>query len=196
MKKYNEISKDVIEGIDFLIITLEGGYDKITDDLHDVGGLTKGGIAQRYYPNLDIRNLTREDIIEIAYNDYYSKYERLPIKVRHFVYWTGFNIGNGFIRPMVQEVINEWFDMIRKAPDSIQVPKNLVVDGILGNNTANGINFVLEYIKRYDRHNFERIFIYSMYDKIVTRYKTRPTAWKHLPGWLNRIDRQFKALNI
>ncbi len=196
MKKYNEINKDVIEGIDFLIDKLEGGYDKITDDPHDIGGLTKGGIAQRYYPNLDIRNLTREDIIEIAYNDYYSKYERLPIKVRHFVYWTGFNIGNGFIRPMVQEVINEWFDMIRKASDSIQVPKNLVVDGILGNNTANGINFVLEYIKRYDRHNFERIFIYSMYDKIVARYKTRPTAWKHLPGWLNRIDRQFKALNI
>jgi len=196
MKKYKEISKKVIDAIDFLINILEGGYDVITEDPHDVGGLTKGGIAQRYYPDLDIRSLTRKDIVEIAYNDYYSKYEKLPINIRHFVYWTGFNIGNGFVRKMVQEVINEWLDIISSSPDKLtNIPKKLIEDGILGNKSTEAINYVLKYID-YDMSSSERVFIYSMYDKIINRYKTRGSAWKHLPGWMNRIDRQYRGIGL
>jgi len=51
-----------------LILKLEGG---LSDDPRDPGGLTKFGISFRAHPNLDIRNLTKEDASKIYYNDYW-----------------------------------------------------------------------------------------------------------------------------
>jgi len=48
------------------------GY--LSDDVNDNGGLTKYGISQRAYPNLDIKNITLDDAKNIYYNDYFLKY--------------------------------------------------------------------------------------------------------------------------
>jgi lysozyme family protein len=49
----------------------EGGY---VDDPLDPGGETKFGISKREYPDLDIRNLTREQAIAIYWHDYWRAY--------------------------------------------------------------------------------------------------------------------------
>lgn len=55
----------------------EGG---LADNPSDPGGLTKYGISQRSYPNLDIAALTREQAAEIYYRDWWRRYGygRLP----------------------------------------------------------------------------------------------------------------------
>lgn len=52
------------------ILKHEGGY---VNHPNDPGGETKYGISKRSYPNLDIKNLTKEQAMEIYYNDYWIK---------------------------------------------------------------------------------------------------------------------------
>lgn len=51
------------------VLKWEGG---LADDKNDVGGLTHWGISQRAYPDLDIRNLTREQAIALYRRDYWQ----------------------------------------------------------------------------------------------------------------------------
>ncbi len=46
----------------------EGG-SRVTDDPDDRGGLTRYGISQRSYPDLDIRNLTEDQAKEVYKRD-------------------------------------------------------------------------------------------------------------------------------
>lgn len=45
----------------------------LSDDPRDAGGLTKYGISQRAYPDLDIRALTRDDAVGLYRRDYWDK---------------------------------------------------------------------------------------------------------------------------
>ena len=54
MKDFNEIIEKVLEH--------EGGY---VNDPKDLGGETKYGITKRFYPDIDIKNLTIEQAKEI-----------------------------------------------------------------------------------------------------------------------------------
>jgi len=47
-----------------------GGY---TNDSSDPGGETKYGIAKRFHPNLDIKNLTPEQAAQIYSDEYWAK---------------------------------------------------------------------------------------------------------------------------
>jgi lysozyme family protein len=71
--------EDFNEAIEF-VLEQEGGY---TLDTNDPGGETKYGISKKAYPNLDIKNLTREAAVEIYCHDYWQpcKCDDLP---RHF----------------------------------------------------------------------------------------------------------------
>lgn len=51
-----------------LTIGLEGAY---SNDPHDPGGETKYGIAKRYHPKEDIKNMTLERAKEIYHNEYW-----------------------------------------------------------------------------------------------------------------------------
>lgn len=48
----------------------EGGY---VDDPDDPGGETKYGISKRKYPDVDIKNLSIDDAVEIYRRDYWGK---------------------------------------------------------------------------------------------------------------------------
>jgi lysozyme family protein len=52
------------------VLGLEDGY---VNDPQDPGGETKWGISKRSYPDLDIKNLTREQAIEIYRRDFWEK---------------------------------------------------------------------------------------------------------------------------
>ena len=60
----------------------EGGY---VHDPKDLGGETNFGIAKRFYPDVDIKNLTKEEAKEIYKKDYWDRYkaEKLPEHLRH-----------------------------------------------------------------------------------------------------------------
>jgi len=61
------------------VLSHEGGY---VNDPRDPGGETKWGISKRSYPHLDIRNLTREDAIEIYRRDFWQRVQgdKLPVE--------------------------------------------------------------------------------------------------------------------
>ena len=53
-----------------LTLGLEG-REEYTDDPADPGGPTKYGIAGKFHPGLDIKNLTLEQAMDIYYNEYW-----------------------------------------------------------------------------------------------------------------------------
>lgn len=55
-----------------IVLRHEGGY---VNDPDDLGGETNYGITKRNYPNLDIKNLTRKQAIEIYKNDFWIPLE-------------------------------------------------------------------------------------------------------------------------
>lgn len=58
---------DFRKGLEF-VLQYEGGY---VDDPDDKGGETKWGISKRAYPEVDIKNLTREEALRIYQRDYW-----------------------------------------------------------------------------------------------------------------------------
>lgn len=73
----NQINKPMM--FDLIIAKIlqhEGGY---VNDPDDLGGETKYGISKRSFPNVDIKNLTRQQAIEIYRKEYYE-----PLGIANF----------------------------------------------------------------------------------------------------------------
>ena len=73
LKSKNKSEKKMLTTFDEIIeVTLhhEGGY---VHDPKDLGGETNFGIAKRFYPDVDIKNLTKEGAKEIYKKDYWDK---------------------------------------------------------------------------------------------------------------------------
>jgi len=70
----------------------------------DKGGATKYGISQKAYPNLDIKNLTKEQAIEIAKRDYWDKnnIDKLDPAMREIYFDTAFNKGSGTAKKLFE----------------------------------------------------------------------------------------------
>ena len=83
---FNEIIEKVLEH--------EGGY---VNDPTDLGGETKYGITKRFYPDVDIKNLTKEQAKEIYYKDYWIRYKvpEVPDHLRHIYFDMCINQGVG-----------------------------------------------------------------------------------------------------
>lgn len=145
-----------------IILKHEGGY---VNNPKDSGGETKYGIIKRYFPDLDIKNLTIEDAKSI----YYEKY------------W----------QPMLLDQINdeniqlEIFDYginagIRRAIRTAQQICKIMVDGLMGIQTIQAINtFKADFVYLYK--HARRVH----YEFLANKY---PKNEKFLKGWLNRIE--------
>lgn len=77
-----------------IILDLEGG-SKLVSVPSDPGGLTKYGISQRSYPNLDISSLTEDLAKEIYRKDYWvpAKCEDMPWPMCLYVFDCAVNQG-------------------------------------------------------------------------------------------------------
>lgn len=103
------------------LLELEGGYG---NNPHDKGGETKYGITQNSYPHLDIKNLTKEDAVEIYTRDwlerysglYNSIYEHIELHVYFTTTFFCFAVNAGTQRAVrfLQNAINETSKNIRK----------------------------------------------------------------------------------
>lgn len=145
-----------------VVLKNEGGY---VNHLSDPGGETNMGITKREYPQLDIKNLTKNQAVEIYYDDY----------------WLRMNLTGVLNESLILHI----FDMgvnagIRTAIKMVQRLVNTRVDGYVGDDTTNKIN-------SYDG-DLLGLYIQkrkSYYTSLVTR---KPELKVFLKGWLNRVN--------
>jgi len=93
---------DFNKAVEF-VLKHEGGY---SNDPHDAGGETNYGISKRAYPNVDIKNLTRDQAIEIYKRDYWDKLPNtLPAAVHCVLFDCAVNAGIGRALRILQAAI-------------------------------------------------------------------------------------------
>jgi lysozyme family protein len=86
------------------VLSHEGG---LVNDVHDPGGLTRYGISQRAYPDLDIRNLTKDDAMQIYRTDYWDRCrcDELPAGLAILLFDSAVNQGPTAAIRMLQQAL-------------------------------------------------------------------------------------------
>ena len=153
MKTFKEIIEKVLEH--------EGGY---VNDPKDLGGETKYGITKRFYPDVDIKNLTIEQATEIYKKDYWDKnrVESLPQNLWHIYFDMCVNMGKRTAVKVLQRA-------------AVNKGRDIEVDGGLGPATIGAIKGV-----ELDR---VRAFRVKYYVDIIT---SKPEQEKFYLGWFRR----------
>lgn len=153
----------MFERIIHIILRNEGG---LSDHPNDPGGLTNFGIAQKFYPDLDIKNLTKEQAIEIYRRDYWN-----PMTLE------------GIKNP---ELVLQIFDMgvnagIRTAIKIIQRIVLTDEDGDCGPITTGLIN----------RSSADLVDLYKSERKkyYCSLVRKNPSLAVFMDGWFNRVDK-------
>ena len=148
---------DIIEKV----LKHEGGY---VNDPNDLGGETNFGITKRFYPDVDIKNLTKEDAKQIYYKDYWkkNKCDKMPDQLKHIYFDMCVNMGKRTAVKILQRA-------------SVNKGKDIDVDGGLGAMTLEAIkNVELERVRAY------RV---KYYVDIVNK---KPEQEKFYFGWFRR----------
>ena len=136
---FNEIIEKVLEH--------EGGY---VNDPHDRGGETNFGITKKFYPDVDIKNLTKEQAKHIYHTDYWrrGKCDEIPSRLRHIYFDMLVNFGKRGAVKVLQRAANA------RNKDKIDV------DGGLGPATFKAIqNLELERVRAYRVLRFANLVI-------------------------------------
>lgn len=138
------------------VLKHEGYY---SNDLKDPGGETKFGISKRAYPNLDIKNLTREQAIDIYKRDYWDKLpDGLSKNVHGALFDCAVNTG------------------ISRAIKLLQAAVKVKPDGAWGSKSALALH-KLDVNEVLIRFSTERIMFYSALS----------TFNRFGKGWINRV---------
>ena len=155
--------KTTFEEIIEQVLEHEGGY---VNDPDDPGGETKYGIAKKFNPDVDIKNLTIEGAKEIYHEKYWkpSKADQLPDRLKHIYFDMVVNFGQGgAVRVLQQAAVSKGHD--------------IKVDGGIGPNTIKAIqNVETDRVRAYRVLKFARIVI------------KRPTQEKFWLGWFRRAS--------
>ena len=143
------------------VLKHEGGY---VNDPKDLGGETKFGITKRFYPDVDIKNLTKEQAKEIYKRDYWDKnrVESLPQELWYIFFDMCINMGRGTAVKILQRAANS-------------KGRNISVDGGMGPATISALKGV----------EVERVRAYRVkyYADLVTK---KPEQGKFYYGWFRR----------
>ncbi|MDY7537690.1 glycosyl hydrolase 108 family protein [Undibacterium sp. RTI2.1] len=86
------------------LLKSEGGY---TSNPNDPGGETNWGISKRSYPNLNIKDLTRDQAVALYKRDFWDrlKLENLPLGVAYQILDFAVNSGAGVAIRTLQKAI-------------------------------------------------------------------------------------------
>ena len=146
------------------LIAHEGGY---VNDPKDNGGETNWGISKRAYPQVDIKNLTRDAAKELYKRDYWDRAQcdRLPPTLAYLLFDAAVNSGIGQAIRFLQRAIGT------------------ADDGVLGPLT-------LAAVQRFDAESLCARFIGQRLD-FMTRLSTFDYFGK---GWARRLADQLKGL--
>lgn len=149
------------------VLEWEGGY---VNDPDDPGGETNFGISKRAYPDLNIRELSRDGAIDIYRRDYWKKYRLDDVQdeeIAEYIFDMVVNHGGSNAIKMVQRTVNAF------------IKSDIEVDGGMGPLTLAAINSV----------NPERLLLGLIGERarFYLNLATRKEAMsKFLGGWLNR----------
>ena len=143
------------------VLKHEGGY---VNDPTDLGGETNYGITKRFYPDVDIKNLTKEQAKEIYKRDYWDKnrVDELPEQLRHIFFDMCVNQGRGTAVKVLQRAANA-------------KGAKLKVDGGMGPATLKAVQNV-----EHDRVKSYRILHYA--NLVINK----PEQEKFWYGWFKR----------
>ena len=140
----------------------EGG---LADNSNDRGGLTNYGISQRSFPDLDIRNLTKEQAVQI-YKEQYWK--------------------NLYSQIDSQDIADKIFDIgvlfgVGRAVKYLQFALGVTVDGAFGPNTLAELN------------SSDPIKVLTDYKTVLVEHviqigQNDPSQQQFVRGWLRRIN--------
>ena len=158
--------EEVLTSFDEIIeVTLEheGGY---VHDPKDLGGETNFGIAGRFYPDVDIKNLTKEGAKDIYKKDYWdkNKIDDVYDDLKHIYFDMCVNQGRGTAVKILQRAING-------------KGGKLTVDGGFGSGTKAALS-------KY-KPSSERVRCYRLkhYYDLVNK---KPEQERFLFGWYRR----------
>lgn len=139
-----------------IIADIEGGAELVTDQ----GGLTKYGISQRAFPEVDIASLTYDGAFALFKTHYWDvvKADSLPADLAPYVVDAAFNMGPGTAIQLLQKALS------------------VAVDGILGPQTFRAISRanVRQLIASFNAARVQRYQGLRDYDKVGR-------------GWLRRV---------
>jgi len=153
-----------------ILLALEGGF---VNHKHDRGGQTKFGISQRQYPDVDIKNLTKEKAMAITKKDYWDvlccdafEYGELKLELLDF----GFVAGTSRCARYLQQALN-------------LMGFKTEVDSIVGPDTVRQANSasvkyqkaLLAAVRGFEFEHFKRLALKSKTQKAFIK------------GWLARI---------
>ncbi len=146
------------------LIAHEGGY---SNDAKDPGGETNFGISKRAYPQVDIKNLTRDAAKQIYKRDYWDRAQcdKLPPTLAYLLFDAAVNSGIGQAIRFLQRALG------------------VADDGVLGPLT-------LSMVSRADAESICARFIGQRLD-FMTRLSTFDYFGK---GWSRRLADQLKGL--
>ena len=145
-----------------IVIAHEGGY--VNDEL-DLGGETKYGITKRWYPNVDIKNLTMDNAIDIYYRDYWqpSKAQNLPEEIKPTYLDMCINMGKKQAVIVLQQAINS----VKR--------KKIAVDGYIGPIT-------IQYANKVSKRRLQA-YRCKFYANVV---QDKPKQERFYYGWFKR----------
>jgi len=140
------------------VLEFEKGY---VNDPHDPGGETKFGISKRSYPDINIKEISRDEAIEIYKKDYWLKIkaEFLPQRLRLLAFDCAVNQGAVRAIKILQRCLK------------------IEEDGVFGEKTGRAIL------------NFKDTDLTIEYAKIRLHYYTqnRPKWMMYGVGWMRRL---------
>lgn len=147
--------------IDF-ILKQEGGLTE------DSGGLTKFGISQRAYPQLDIRGLTEDQARAIYHDDYWRPLgcDELAAPLDLLMVDAGVNCGVSRAGKWLQEAIN---GELPRAP--------IAVDGVIGPHTMQAAAFC----------DVNRLAFALLNRRLFHYYCLRKSQPESFGGWVGRM---------
>jgi len=140
-----------------IILNHEGGY---VNDPNDPGGETNFGISKKSYPDLDIKNLTREGAVAIYRRDYWDKLqlEEMPEPIRLLVFDSAVNQGK------------------TRAIKFLQAALGVIPDGFLG----------LQTFTAFSESPIGLIF--SNFALLRQKHYSELPGWEHFgKGWSKRL---------
>ena len=153
----------------------------ISNDPVDRGGATINGVASRYHLewyNIILKayergdkerglELTKEFYKVKFWNHLYNDIEDSSLAFRLFDF--GVNAG-----------VKKAVKIFQRSINLVNGKKLVTVDGVFGQNTL------------LESHTAPQERLYGMFlIKIYLFYLRRPTAWKHLKGWRNRLLKRY-----
>jgi len=145
-----------------IILRNEGGY---VNHPNDPGGETNFGIAKKFYPDEDIKNMTKDRATYLYYKDY----------------WTPMNLKGIQNDELVLQVFD--FGVNAGIKTSIRMLQRLVGvtdDGIIGKITTKVVND--QPIELVDKFKMRRKIFY------MNLAAKKPQLQVFLRGWLRRVD--------